>query len=96
MLGYERTARVNDRGQLKFALAAFAAGLAWGYLRHRSRGRTALHSVLQALEWFVAYGGAAALIALVREQLEPGETEGESERITHFRQVVTERTGTEG
>lgn len=87
---------MSDRGQLKFALAAFAAGLAWGYLRHRRTGRTGLHSVLQALEWFVAYGGAAALITLVREQLEPREPEPEGERITHFRQVVTERTGTEG
>jgi hypothetical protein len=87
---------VSDRNQLKFALAAFAAGLAWGYLRHRRGGRTGLFSVLQALEWFVAYGGAAALIALVREQLEPPEPEPEGERITHIRQVVTERTGTEG
>jgi hypothetical protein len=88
---------VSDRSQLKFALGAFAAGLAWGYLRHRRSGRAPMMSVLQALEWFVAYGGAAAIITLLREFIEDDEdTPPEGERITHFRQVVTERTGTEG
>ena len=88
---------MSDRSQLKFALAAFAAGLAWGYLRHRRSGRSGALSLLQAVEWFVAYGGAAALVALVRERLAPPDPDGaDGERITHFRQVVTERTGTEG
>ncbi|MEI6664682.1 MAG: hypothetical protein WCL53_00840 [Chloroflexota bacterium] len=88
---------MSDRSQLKFALAALSAGLAWGYLRHRQSGRATLMAVLQGLEWFVAYGGAAAVLTLVRETLEPHEDSPvDGERITHFRQVVTERTGTEG
>jgi hypothetical protein len=88
---------VNDRSQLKFALGAFAAGLAWGYVRYRRSGRAPLMSVLQALEWFIAYGGAAALVTMARELLDDDDDRPpEGERITHFRQVVTERTGTEG
>lgn len=88
---------MSDRSQLKFALGAFAAGLAWGYLRYRRSGRAPLMSVLQALEWFIAYGGAAALVTMARELLEGDDDRPpEGERITHFRQVVTERTGTEG
>lgn len=87
---------MNDRSQLKFALGAFAAGLAWGYLRHRRSGRAPLLSILQALEWFIAYGGAAALVTMTRELIEGDDGPPEGERITHFRQVVTERTGTEG
>jgi hypothetical protein len=86
---------VGEKQQLKFALAALAAGVAWGYVRHRGHSRALWLSVLQGLEWFVAYGGAVALIGGVREKLE--EDDGEpDERVTHFRQVVTERTGTEG
>jgi hypothetical protein len=88
---------VSDRNQLRFALAAAAAGLAWGFIRYRRASRPATLIVLQALEWFVAYGGAAALIVLTRQLLERNESEVEyGERITHFRQVVTERTGTDG
>jgi hypothetical protein len=88
---------VSERNQLRFALAAAVAGLAWGYIRHRRATHPASLIVLQALEWFVAYGGAAALIVLVRQLLDRPQTEAEyGERITHFRQVVTERTGTEG
>lgn len=86
---------MNEKQQLKFALAALAAGLAWGYLRHRGGNRPLVHSLLQGLEWFVAYGGAVALIAGIREKLDDDDPE-EGERITHFRQVVTERTGTDG
>ena len=96
MSGRERTSAVNDRSQLKFALAALGAGLAWGYVRHRRSGRGGLMAVLQGLEWFVAYGGAASLLSLIRELLEEDDRPPESERITHFRQVVTEHTGTEG
>jgi hypothetical protein len=87
---------VNDRSQLKFAAAALVAGLAWGYFRHRDSGRRVFFAVLQALEWFVAYGGAAAVLALLRETMEPSDDDPGTERITHFRQVVTERTGTDG
>jgi len=87
--------RVGDKQQLKFAAAALAAGIVWGYLRHRGRHHALWLSLLQGLEWFVAYGGAVALIARVRERLED-EAPDEAERITHFRQVVSERTGTEG
>ncbi len=88
---------MSERSQLKFAVAAFAAGLAWGYLRHRDSTRRGLLAVLQALEWFVAYGGAAAVIGQLRAAMEPIEPDSlDAERITHFRQVVTERTGTEG
>ena len=88
---------MGDRQQLRFALAALLAGLAWGYLRHRHGSRVLLHSCLQGLEWFVAYGGAAALVELTRHRLEPDdeatdEPEAEdAERITRFRQVVTEQ-----
>jgi hypothetical protein len=87
--------RVNEKQQLKFALAALVAGLAWGYVRHRGSSRAVMHSALQGIEWFVAYGGAVALIAGIRERLDDDDLEA-GERITHFRQVVTERTGTEG
>lgn len=85
---------MNEKQQLKFALGALVAGLAWGYLRHRGGSRPLVHSLLQGLEWFVAYGGAVALITGVREKLDGDEPE--EERITHFRQVVTEHTGTDG
>jgi hypothetical protein len=85
---------VNEKQQLRFALGALAAGLAWGYLQNRGN-RAVVHSLLQGLEWFVVYGGALALIAGVRAMLEQEDAEPR-ERITHFRQVVTERTGTEG
>ena len=47
----------------------------------------------------MAYGGAVALIAWLRDALEEPEAnaeESDDERVTHFRRVVTERTGTEG
>jgi hypothetical protein len=91
----ERTVSVGEKQQLRFALAALAAGIAWGYVRHRGRSHVSWLSLLQGLEWFVAYGGAVALIGGVREKLEAGDIEPD-ERVTHFRQVVTERTGTEG
>ena len=88
---------MTDRTQLRFALAAAAAGLAWGFYRHRRGNHSAAFTFLQGLEWFVAYGGAAALVALFRQVLERDEADAEEgERITHFRQVVTERTGTDG
>ena len=89
---------MSERHQLRFALAALAAGLAWGYLRNRGRGHAAVSALLQGLEWCVAYGGAAAIVELARHAIE-GEDDAEAgttERITRLRQVVTEPTGTEG
>jgi hypothetical protein len=88
---------MGGKQQLRFAAAALIAGLVWGYVRHRRESRAPLYALLQGLEWFVAYGGAAVLIERAREQVEgkPPEDD-EPVRITHFRQEVTERTGTEG
>lgn len=88
---------MNEKQQLSFAAAAFIAGVAWGALRYRQREHVTVLSVLQGLEWFVAYGGAVAVIGWLREALEEAESsEADDERVTHIRQVVTERTGTEG
>lgn len=89
---------MGEKQQLRFALAALAAGLAWGYLRNKRSGRSSLFALLQGLEWFVAYGGAAALIGMAREAVsDDGADEDDTvERISHFRQEVTERTGTDG
>lgn len=88
---------MGSKQDLRFAIAALIAGVAWGYLRHRHDGRAPVFALLQGIEWFVAYGGAAALIEGGRRLLEemPEEDSGGT-RISHFRQVVTERTGTEG
>jgi len=96
--------RVNGQQQFRYAAAALVAGLVWGYLRARDRHRPVLHAVLQGLEWFVAYGGAAALVEGARFLADRAENLARDsrdetefpERITHIRQVVTERTGTEG
>ncbi|TAJ17270.1 MAG: hypothetical protein EPO65_11555 [Dehalococcoidia bacterium] len=77
---------------IRFALAAAGAGLAWGYLRHRRDGRAPVFAVVQALEWFVAYGGAAALLERVRDGLE-GHEGVEVERVTHTRQTVVDHSG---
>jgi hypothetical protein len=90
---------MEGKQQLGFATAAALAGIAWGYLRHRRDARAPLIALLQGLEWFVAYGGAATLIEQARTSLEGGDDERSLEaveRITHIRQVVDERTGTEG
>ncbi len=88
---------MGGKQELRFAAAAFLAGLAWGYVRHRRDARVAVFALLQGLEWFVAYGGAAVLIERAREQIE-GRSPDDDEpvRITRFHQEVTERTGTEG
>jgi len=90
---------MDGKSQLRFALAAALAGLAWGYVRHRREARAPLFAALQALEWFIAYGGAAALVERARLAIEePIDDEGfdEFERITHIREAVDERSGTEG
>ena len=80
---------------IRFALAAAGAGLVWGYLRHRRDGRAPMFAAVQALEWFVAYGGAAALLERVREGLEGLEGVGdvEVERVTHTRQTIVDHSG---
>ena len=82
---------MSGRQQLGFAIAAAMAGLAWGYLRHRNDSRASSHALLQALEWFVAYGGAAALIERAQQALTEVElVEEPPERVTHMRQEVRE------
>ena len=87
---------MGGKQELRFAFAALLAGLAWGYMRHRRDVRAPDFAVLQGLEWFVAYGGAAALIDRARDQLDESDEDDEPVRITHYRQEVTDRTGTEG
>ena len=89
---------MGGKQPLRFAAAAFAAGLAWGYLRHLRDARAPLFALIQGLQWFVTYGGALALLEAAQELLEgpAGGDAGEPARITHFRQEVTERTGTAG
>ncbi len=89
---------MSDNQQFRFALAAAVAGVVWGYLRHRRSSRAPLIPLLQGLEWFIAYGGAAALVEGARESLEADEDAALDavERVTHIREVINERTGTEG
>lgn len=72
----------------RFALSAALAGFAWGYARHRRSERASLLAALQALEWFVACGGATALLDVIRDRLEPDDIE--VERITHTRRTTFE------
>lgn len=83
--------RGGVKQSIQFALAAAAAGLAWGYLRHRRDDRAPVFALVQALEWFVAYGGAAALLERVREGLDGAPVE--VERVTHARQTVVDHSG---
>jgi hypothetical protein len=72
----------------RLALAAAVAGLAWGYLRHRKHSRRTLLAMVQAAQWFVAMGGAAALLGALRGDLEGSDEL--TERITHTKQTVHE------
>ena len=89
---------MGGKHEIRLAMVALIAGLAWGYLRHRGRSRAPLLALLQGLDWFVASGGAAAVVDGARRLLEgtADEDAAEPERISHFHQVVEERTGTEG
>lgn len=88
---------MGGKQQLRFAVAAFLAGVAWGYVRHRRDVRAPVFALLQGIEWFVAYGGASVLIERAQQQLAGTDIDDEAPvRITHYRQEVTERTGTEG
>jgi hypothetical protein len=92
---------MGEKQQFNFALAAAAGGLAWGYVRHRSDRRVVAFALVQAAEWFVAYGGAAAVLGAIHQVLEQATGDGvadsefEVERVTRIRQSVTERTGTD-
>lgn len=87
---------MGSKQSLRFALAAGLAGLAWGFARHRRDPRATSFAVLQALEWFVAYGGAVALIEMVRGALDEDEDLEVTERITHIRQTVFDQASGEG
>ena len=77
---------MGERQRLRCAVAALAGGLAWGDLRKKRRARSSLFARLQGLEWFVAYGGAAALIGMAREAVsDDGADEDDTvERISQF------------
>ena len=88
---------MSSRQQLQFALVALVAGIAWGLLRHRESRHRRLLGMLQGLEWFIAYGGAVALIEGLRHAIEAEDAPEElPERVTHIQQIIAERTGTEG
>ncbi len=72
----------------RLAFAAAVAGLAWGYLRHRRHSRRTLLAMVQAAQWFVAMGGAAALLSALRGDLEG--TDELTERVTHTKQTIHE------
>ncbi len=84
---------MGDKQTLRFAIAAAVAGLAWGYINHRRDPRAPAYAVLQALEWFVAYGGAAVLIEFVRQGLDEDDDDLEiTERVMRTKQTVTDET----
>ncbi|MDA0270050.1 MAG: hypothetical protein O2798_05115 [Chloroflexi bacterium] len=87
---------MGSKQSLRVAAGAAVAGLAWGYMRHRRDPRASSFAVLQALEWFIAYGGAIALIELVRGALDEDDDLEVTERITHIRQTVFDQAAGEG
>ena len=80
----------EGRQTLRLALGAALAGFAWAYLRHRAHPRRTVLALTQAAEWFVACGGAATLVDLLRHGLAGGDDEV-TERVTHSTQTVTDR-----
>ncbi len=79
---------MSDRSQLALVVSSALAGFAWGIVRHRGHRQARPLALLQAVEWFVAAGGAAWLIEHARGTLEGAA--GPEERITHLRQVASE------
>ncbi|MFA7250273.1 MAG: hypothetical protein WC273_11665 [Dehalococcoidia bacterium] len=79
----------GGRQTLRLALGAGIAGFAWGYRRHRAHPRRTMLALLQAAEWFVACGGAATLVDVLRDTLAGGDDET-TERVTHTTQTVTD------
>ena len=86
LIGRPRNARL--------ALGAAAAGLAWGYLRHRQHPRRTLLALVQATQWFVAMGGMAALLEALQGDIEGGDEL--TERVTHSTQTIREGRAHEG
>lgn len=80
----------EGRQTLRLALAAAVAGFAWEYARHRAHPRRTVLALTRAAAWFVACGGAAALVDLVRAGLADDDSEV-TERVTHASQTVTDR-----
>lgn len=82
----------DGRQTLRLALAAALAGFAWAFLRHRGHPRRASLAWTQAAEWFIATGGAATLVDLLREGILGADAEV-TERVSHTKQTVTDRAG---
>lgn len=78
--------------QLLAALGAAAVALALGSVRHRAHRWGRAFALIEAAEWFIAAGGATALLRSARRALEElaGPEAPEVERITRVRQSVTE------
>ena len=79
----------EGRQTLRLAIGAALAGFAWAYLRHRAHPRRTVMAMTQAAEWFVACGGAATLVDLLRAGLEERDDEV-TERVSHATQTVTD------
>ena len=78
------------RQTLTLAMGAALVGLAWGYLRHRAHPRRTVLALAQGAAWFVACGGAAALVELFRDGVASDGDEF-TERVVHSTQTVTDR-----
>ena len=89
---------MSEKQQLRFALVALVAGLAWGFVRHRRDAHRSTFAVFQGLEWFISYGGAVALISMIRETMLRNSDAADAGDGLHFlrREVTEERTGTLG
>ena len=81
----------KGRGTLGLPIAAAVAGLAWGYLRHRGQRRQLSLALTQAAEWFIAAGGAATLVEVLRGTLDSDDLEELTERVTHATQRITDQ-----
>lgn len=77
----------GGRQSLRLAIGAALAGFAWAYLRQRNHPRRTILALTQAAEWFVACGGAATLLDVLRDGLNGDEV---TERVTHSTQTVTD------
>ncbi len=83
---------MGSRQTLILGIIAAVAGIAWGHLRNEEDPRRRTLALLQGLEWFVAVGGAAAAIEVIRDAMEDEELEV-TERVTHTRQTVVDKAG---